>query len=472
MAKILKRWFGLEDTAPVRIDQPAVLAAQADNPGDKFQPLPKPKLFTPLADIVDFNDLTPGKYDPASFYSALRGADLVDLPADQATATALGYDATKIFHGDYGNDTITGGALNDFVMGEQGNDFLYGKSGNDGLDGGTGNDQLYGDVGNDVIILGTGIDYVVAGAGNDIVSANNIDESLLAPLAFAPAPVFGGKIYQDHIYAGDGNDTVFASNSDYVDGGNGNDAIHLIADDITDAGGTVGGNGSDTIVGSTGNEWIMTGQDWLWWSINDWNAANKAAFGGASDVVKSGDGDDTVLTMMYCNATVDTGKGHDSVFVHGLLDLVSTGDGSDELYLDGGATKADLGAGNDYLILSRAAYDNPNHSEITLGNGTDHIQVATDEWATNGDKQSMSGAPVILDFNLAQDVIDHIWATNLDDASQSLDADYFKCIQLSTGAALVYDDPFDSSHDFVVAQFNGISAQALQQHIDLNTQFL
>jgi Ca2+-binding RTX toxin-like protein len=472
MAKTLKRWLGLEDTAMARIDQPTVLPAQVDGPGDKYVPLPKPKLFTPYDDVVDFNDLKPGQYDPASFYSALRGSDLVDLPADQATANALGYDATKIFHGEYGDDTITGGALNDFVMGDQGNDFLYGKSGNDGLDGGTGNDQLYGDTGNDVIVLGAGIDYVVAGAGNDIISASNIDESLLAPGASAPAPVWGGKIYRDYIIAGDGNDTIFASNSDHIDGGTGNDAIHLIADDITDSGGTVGGNGSDTIVGSTANEWIYTGQGWLSWSINDWTAASKAAFGGANDVVNSGDGDDTVLTMMYCNATVDTGKGHDNVFVHGMMDLISTGDGSDELYLDGGATKADLGAGNDYLMLTRAAYDNPNHSEITLGAGQDHIQVNTDEWATNGDKQSMNAAPVILDFNLAQDVIDHIWATNLDDASQSLNADYFKCIQLSTGAALVYDDPFVNSHDFVVAKFNGISAQDLQTHIDLNTQFL
>lgn len=472
MAKTLKRWLGLDETAMARIDQPTVLAAQVDGPGDKYVPMPKPKLFTPYDDVVDFNDLKPGKYDPASFYSALRGSDLVDLPADQATANALGYDATKVFHGDLGHDTVIGGALDDLIAGEQGNDILFGKIGNDGLSGGAGNDWLYGGAGNDFIFLGTGIDYVEAGAGNDIIAANDIDESLLAPGASAPAPVDGGKIYRDVINAGDGNDIIFASNSDIVDGGNGNDAINLIADDIFDAGGTEGGNGSDTINGSAGNEWISTGQDWLFWSMSSWNAANKAAYGGATDIVNSGDGEDTVVTMMYCNATVDTGKGDDTVFVVGTLDLISTGDGSDELFLYGGATKADLGAGSDYLKLSRAAYDNPNHSEITLGAGQDHIHVNTDEWATNGDKQSMSAAPVILDFNLAQDVIDHIWATNLDDASQSLNADYFKCIQLSTGAALVYDDPFDSSKDFVVAQFNGVSAQDLQTHIDLNTQFL
>jgi hypothetical protein len=176
--------------------------------------------------------------------------------------------------------------------------------------------------------------------------------------------------------------------------------------------------------------------------------------------------------MMYCNATVDTGKGHDQVSVHGLLDIVSTGDGNDYLYLTGGACKADLGRGDDGVSLTRAAYDNPNHSEITLGLGNDHIQVNTDEWKTNGDKQAMDEAPLFLDFTLGEDVIDHIWATNLDDASQSLDADNFKCINIVGGSALIYDDPIGTQHDFVVARFQGVSAQALQADIDQNTVFL
>ena len=69
-------------------------------------------------------------------------------------------------------------------------------------------------------------------------------------------------------------------------------------------------------------------------------------------------------------------------------------------------------------------------------------------------------------------MIDHIWVTNLDDASQSMNANYIKCLDLIDGSALVYDDPFDSSHDFVFARFNGINAQELQAHIDLNTAFL
>jgi hypothetical protein len=446
------------------------LAAWADDPADKLMPLPKPPLFTPYADTVDFNDIMPGKYDPASFYSALRGNDVVELPADQATADLLGYDPLKVFYGDLGNDHITGGALNDLISGDQGHDTLLGAGGDDGLTGGSGNDLLFGGDGKDVVIAGIGLDYIEGGAGNDLIVAQDADQGFLAPGTFANAPVQGGKIYRDYILAGDGDDTIFATNSDGVNAGAGNDKITLNVD--SNGGWAVGGDGSDTITGSTGDDWIATGFDLLWWPMNLWNEANEALHGGFTDVVKSGDGNDTVSTMLYCNAKVDTGKGHDDVFVLGLLDVVSTGDGSDELNLYGGATHANLGAGDDYLLLTRAAYDNPNHSKITLGAGEDHIHVNSDEWLTNGDKQPMDASPLILDFTLDEDTIDHIWVTNLDDATQSLDADNIHCVDIQGGSALVYDDPVDNTRDFVFARFSGVTAQELQTHIDLNTALL
>jgi Ca2+-binding RTX toxin-like protein len=471
MAKTTKRKFGT-DEAQATLSSQTVLAAQSDDPTDKYTPLPKPPLFTPNSDTVNFANVKAGQYDPASFYAALTGNDSVLLPADQAKANALGYDATQIFHGGSGNDAVTGGALNDFVFGDTGNDTLRGAAGNDGLAGGSGNDQLYGGTGNDIIVTGIGIDYVEGGSGNDFITAKDTDDGLMPPGASAPAPFGLGTIYYDVILGGDGDDMILATNSDGVDGGNGNDTITLNADIVDDAGWAVGEDGNDTITGSTGDDLILTGVDWLFWPMDAWNPANKAAHGGFTDVVNSGEGNDYVVTMMYCNATVDTGKGHDQVSVHGLLDIVSTGDGNDYLYLTGGACKADLGRGDDGVSLTRAAYDNPNHSEINLGLGNDHIQVNTDEWKTNGDKQAMDEAPLFLDFTLGEDVIDHIWATNLDDASQSLDADNFKCINIVGGSALIYDDPIGTQHDFVVARFQGVSAQALQADIDQNTVFL
>jgi hypothetical protein len=110
-------------------------------------------------------------------------------------------------------------------------------------------------------------------------------------------------------------------------------------------------------------------------------------------------------------------------------------------------------------------------SEITLGAGADTVHFTTNEWLTNGDQQPLSAAPWILDFDLDEDIIDQIDVTNLDDASQSLDADYVKVIDIKGGSALIYDDPVDNSVDFCFARFANVDAQALQTHIEANTFF-
>jgi hypothetical protein len=277
---------------------------------------------------------------------------------------------------------------------------------------------------------------------------------------------------RDEIYGGFGNDLILATNEDHVDGGSGNDLIALAADgDALGFGYTAGWNGDDIILGSKADDWIGTGSSWVSWYPEMWNAANKAVYGGFNDIVVSGDGNDHIQTMFYCNAIVDTGAGHDDVFARGLYDIISTGDGFDELYFGGGACKADLGADDDWLGIGRAAYDNPNVSEITLGAGADTVHFTTNEWLTNGDQQPLSAAPWILDFDLDEDIIDQIDVTNLDDASQSLDADYVKVIDIKGGSALIYDDPVDNSVDFCFARFANVDAQALQTHIEANTFF-
>jgi hypothetical protein len=175
--------------------------------------------------------------------------------------------------------------------------------------------------------------------------------------------------------------------------------------------------------------------------------------------------------MIYCNANVYTGAGNDDVFVLGLYDVISMGNGHDELTLYGGACKADLGAGIDVFSMTRAARDNPNVSEITLGSGADMVFFSTNEWLTNGDQQPQSKAPWILDFDVDEDEIVQIDVTNLDDPTQSLNGDYIKVIDIKGGSALIYDDPVDNSVDFCFARFANVDAQALQTHIEANTIF-
>jgi Ca2+-binding RTX toxin-like protein len=482
MAKFLKRIFdsdlfsviGPALDAYIWTRPPPADGGPAPGPGDVLNPGPLPPLFTPSPDNVNFNTLKANQYDPASYYSALRGDDTVVLPADQAKADAIGYDPTQIFYGAAGNDFIVGGALNDLISGDDANDRIFGNAGDDILAGGNGNDQLFAAAGNDILYAGNGIDYLDAGAGNDIIVANEDDQLANEMGHNAPAPFDGlfDFITRDDIYGGSGNDLIFANSEDNVDGGSGNDIILL--SDSTDAGGfgyIAAGNSSDIVIGSKNDDWIGTGIDSLFWPQAWWNAANKAAYGGFTDIVVSGDGDDHINTMIYCNANVDTGAGNDDVFVLGLFDVISMGAGFDELYLYGGACKADLGAGIDYLSIGRAAYDNPNVSEITLGAGADMVHFTTNEWLTNGDQQPLSKAPWILDFNVNEDEITQIDVTNLDDATQSLDADNVKVIDIKGGSALIYDDPVDNSVDFCFARFSGASAEALQANIDANTFF-
>ncbi len=432
-----------------------------------------PSLFTWGHDNVNFADVGPNEYNPASYYAAQRGNDTVVLPADQAMADAIGYNAANTFHGDAGDDFVVGGAMDDRITGDTGNDRLFGNAGDDVMMGSAGHDQLFGAAGNDELHAGTGLDYIDAGAGDDLIIASDDDGKMLGILDSYPGP-FGDKLYEDEIHAGDGDDVVYATASDLVFGGAGDDAIYLYA--YTPAPGlftgvAAGGIGNDVITGSTTNDWINTGHYQLFWSIDDWNPFTEALTGGFTDNVAAGPGNDTVMTAPYCNATVLTGAGDDRVFALGLWDLISTGDGSDVLDLWGGACKADLGAGNDVLWMSRAAYDNSHVSTVTLGAGADGVYFATNEWFTSGDQQSLERAPWVLDFDPEIDQVIRIDVTNLDDATQSLDAANIKTIDIEGGSALIYDDLVNDSLEFCFGRFKAVTAQELQANIDQFTVY-
>ena len=267
MAKSFKRLFDRDDLLArgtgsetfIWIPPPPLPGGPATGPGDVLNPGPLPPLFTPSPDNVNFNTLKANQYDPASYYSALRGDDFVVLPADQAKANAIGYDPTQIFYGAAGNDFIVGGALNDLISGDDANDRIFSNTGDDILAGGNGNDQLFAAAGNDILYAGTGIDYLDAGAGNDIIVATEEDNHANEMGDNAPAPFDGlfDFMIEDEIYGGSGNDLVLATNVDDVHGGSGNDLIALAADTSGNGTGSVaGGNGDDIILGSKADESI------------------------------------------------------------------------------------------------------------------------------------------------------------------------------------------------------------------------
>ena len=449
------------------LDPMAVVANPAPQP-ENLQPL-----FNNQSNGVNFAFVNKGQFDPATFYNALGGNDTVFLPHDQAKADELGYNAKKFFFSATGNDHIQGQLLNDLIDGGDGNDSVSGGNGDDTLIGGKDHDQLFGGHGKDLIYAGIGIDYVDGGAGDDVIIANEDDGHLNDLLESVPNPVNPNQnLYEDRINGDDGSDAIAASSSDVVNGGAGDDLILLSS--FTPEVGTgvaIGGTGNDTIIGSASDDAVRTGWGSLFWPQSLWNEETQKQVGGFHDLVDTGEGDDRVTTMIYCDADVSTGGGNDTVFSLGLLDKIDMGRGYDELNLFGGACIADLGAGDDLLVVTRPAYDNPNASQITLAEGADKIWFHLDEWVSNGDQQPLDKAPLILDFDTDEDSIEWLFLQNADFPEQSLKPENIKAIAIDGGSALVYDDPVNNSIDFCLAKFQGVSAEALQANFDQNAMF-
>ena len=111
------------------------------------------------------------------------------------------------------------------------------------------------------------------------------------------------------------------------------------------------------------------------------------------------------------------------------------GEVNDMLRLDGGTCKANLGEGDDYFIIDRAAYDNPNVSEITLGAGSDKLIFNTTRWLTEGNDQSRGSAvDTRLRFSVGPD--HRIDVINRPEPSKTLDP---RNISPSTSRAVAPD---------------------------------
>ncbi len=155
--------------------------------------------------------------------------------------TILGGAGVDTLHGGDDVDTLWGQAGDDIVHGEDGDDSLFGNSGDDTLFGHSGNDRLSGGSGNDAAQGGEGDDQVLGGAGDDALQGGLGNDTLT------------GGTGQDSLFGGWGNDTLYGAEeagdgdqvaeSDFLNGGGGDDTIVTGASDIVTA-----GDGADTIV--------------------------------------------------------------------------------------------------------------------------------------------------------------------------------------------------------------------------------
>ena len=176
----------------------------------------------------------------------------------------------------------------------------------------------------------------------------------------------------DHIYGGDGTDTIYGlEGDDIAQGGSGNDTVYG-----GDGNDTLGGNsGVDTLYGGAGNDLIMSGSgdDLVYGGDGDDNVA--ASIG--SDEVYGGAGNDTISAggfagagdTMYGGADDDTltgGLGDDTMFG-------GTGDDTFNVYSGAGTDTIEGGEDGDGLDV-----DTLNFTDATGPEGVD-INMTGDE---------------------------------------------------------------------------------------------
>ncbi len=173
--------------------------------------------------------------------------------------------------GGAGSDLLDGAGDHDTIDGGPGNDRLQGDFGNDDLNGGAEDDELMGQSGTDTMQGGTGNDRLVGGAGADLLSGGDGDDGLMGCVGGDTLIGRGGA---DTLNGNDGNDTIFGvtpnnggtppeddATRDYLNGGNGDDALFPGAGDNAN-----GGAGSDSF---TLGDWIADGGPVL---IEDYDA--------------------------------------------------------------------------------------------------------------------------------------------------------------------------------------------------------
>ena len=124
-------------------------------------------IATPGNDSIIMSQLPP---DQIAYFSASPLPDAIALLGGDDNL--LNDNTGRIFYGNQGGDTMTGGGGNDTLFGGQDDDFLEAGGGNSILFGNLGNDTLIGGPGNDSLYGGAGNDVVIGGSGNSIVSGD------------------------------------------------------------------------------------------------------------------------------------------------------------------------------------------------------------------------------------------------------------------------------------------------------------
>jgi len=286
------------------------------------------------------------------FYQAIEGSEqeyIFNLTGNNLDNHIVGSRYVDTIVGGEGHDNLDGFSGDDVIEGNDGDDILFGGE-DAGLDAyyynayseyGSGEVRLdY--IGNEYL---TNSDFIDGGAGNDNIDGHSGDDEL-----------YGGT-GDDILYGGDDGGAYIAQSyySEYSyygdyggDYGGSSTFVVLSNNDYLD-----GEEGNDIVIGGTGNDTVIggIGDDHL-----EGNSGDDRLYGGdGADVLDGGTGDDT----MYADAgddTADGGSGNDFINTGDGNDTAIGGSGRDRIYTGAGDDTADggtevdiieLGAGND-----------------------------------------------------------------------------------------------------------------------------
>ena len=197
---------------------------------------------------------------------------------------------------------------------------------------------------------------------------------------------------------GEGNDTILGTTTgdDTLDGGNGDDTLNgRDGNDLLTGGAgndkLIGGNGNDTLDGGSGNDYIQggTGDDTA--SGGDGNdtvygeTGNDTLYGGAGDdYVAGGDGDDVITGGLGADKLLG-GNGNDHLYADDQDLYANGGDGYDTLHLDTGNTNPYYMDTLDYSSIEAIDLNNGNQDTLVLSYGD--VRSDTDILNISGDAE-------------------------------------------------------------------------------------
>lgn len=223
-------------------------------------------------------------------------------------AVTTGTAASDTMYGHEGADTLYGRAGDDTIWGADGADRLYGDS---------GTDRLYGEAGDDVLMGGTGVSYLYGGGGSDTLHYNPFTGNFPAGLPLADSVLDGGNgrdslhFYNNTTFAGAGTALAAATRLIVTGQGAGSIAFQEAGGSASHDAGQFSGIEKITVTGAGrlefyGGHGFSDGIDVTGTTGNDLFYSDTA-----SDIMRSGGGDDTFIL---------TGYGGTDTIISGALD--------------------------------------------------------------------------------------------------------------------------------------------------------